>query len=647
VSQADTGTRKTHVLSDRLNPMRLPGPLRVLAVTLIYAVAPAITLFAFWCFDRPVPIDPRFEARLSAWHIGMEDEPADIVAWTSVETSPVPGVAGGEGPFMSVWYRFEVPDDRAADTFFLPNPRANIDLWLGGRRLFRSAPARRPLPYLNAPLAVPLPPGTVAQPDFLYLRSTREFDYPRPPLAYVAPGDTVALERDRILLLGRTMPLVVLGIMGAFGAAIGVLAVLRRGEPAFAWYAFTLLLWALHTLHGLIERIPFHHYVWFTLAYVLLMWVIAELKFVNRYFGLRAPRQERWLTGISALLLGATLLAALPALDDAASEARFPVFAAIVSFWFLLCALVVTSRYFVAVHRSWTYETVSLWMASGVVVGVGLRDFLYEHAPGIPIPGSVYYLQYVVMIPMALFGVALLRRFARDAHTASLRTRELEAMVQDRTQELENMYQALAEASRQRAIAEERTRLTRDMHDGLGGQLVHALALSEQGNDADLEHALRAALDDLRLIVDALSPDDRSLSEVLASYRHRSSRLLQRTGLAVDWQVDDSADSVELSPHQALNLLRVMQEAIANAVRHSGASRLRVSVQIDDALMRMRIDDNGCGIPEGVRERGLRNMRVRATELGAALRFETAGAAGTAVCLEMPVPDGPAAVRLD
>ena len=134
---------------------------------------------------------------------------------------------------------------------------------------------------------------------------------------------------------------------------------------------------------------------------------------------------------------------------------------------------------------------------------------------------------------------------------------------------------------------------------------------------------MRLALDDLRLIVDSLSPSENSLQDLLASYRHRVSKMLQRSGFTVDWMLEDCATQIALKPNTALSILRIMQEAVTNAVRHSSGDHLLIKLCETDEQLQRSVTDNGCGIEAGVAERGLRNMRVRADEIGAQLDILT------------------------
>ena len=79
------------------------------------------------------------------------------------------------------------------------------------------------------------------------------------------------------------------------------------------------------------------------------------------------------------------------------------------------------------------------------------------------------------------------------------------------------------ERARAAALANERTRLMRDLHDGLGGQLVSIVALSERGNgSAGIGDAARAALKDLRLVIDSMDDIGGDLMLALGSWRERA-----------------------------------------------------------------------------------------------------------------------------
>src|SRR4029079_13392416 len=87
-------------------------------------------------------------------------------------------------------------------------------------------------------------------------------------------------------------------------------------------------------------------------------------------------------------------------------------------------------------------------------------------------------------------------------------------------------------------LANERTRLMRDLHDGLGGQLVSIVALSERGHEgATITDAARAALKDLRLVIDSMDDIGGDLMLALGSWRERAAAQLRPHDIALDWRV--------------------------------------------------------------------------------------------------------------
>jgi len=197
---------------------------------------------------------------------------------------------------------------------------------------------------------------------------------------------------------------------------------------------------------------------------------------------------------------------------------------------------------------------------------------------------------------------------------------------------------------KQRLLLLERERLTREMHDGLGSQLVSALSMVERGLAAPAEVAetIRRAIDDIRIVIDSLDPETTDLPTSLGKLRARLEPLLRRNGIDLRWMIDDISGLDSFPPEAALHVLRIIQEAVTNTLRHAGAGRVEVkvtSLDRDPLQLYVSIRDDGRGLPTPAASggRGLKNMKSRAEELGAVLRVEGAHS-GTQVELTMPFP---------
>ena len=183
----------------------------------------------------------------------------------------------------------------------------------------------------------------------------------------------------------------------------------------------------------------------------------------------------------------------------------------------------------------------------------------------------------------------------------------------------------------------------RDMHDGVGGVLVSSIARLVAGapDPRSVADGLRAALEELRLAIDSLASVEGDAATVLGIVRARLGARLGRSGIALDWRVGDLPALPDLGPENVLHLIRIVQEAIANAIRHSQARTLVVAAEVsggaDGRAIAIRIADDGRGLPPGpLAERGLANMRRRAQLLGGELAV-TSSPRGTTVELRLPI----------
>ena len=198
----------------------------------------------------------------------------------------------------------------------------------------------------------------------------------------------------------------------------------------------------------------------------------------------------------------------------------------------------------------------------------------------------------------------------------------------------------------------ERTRVARDLHDGIGHQvtvMLMSLQFAERMRERDADRAwgevaqareqAAQTLADIRLLARALHPPGLTgdgaadLSALAASFRG--------TGLAVT--VADDADGVSVAEEVALFRRRFVQEALTNVVRHAAATRVTVTQTVHENTMRLSVLDDGGAGPAVEPGFGLRSLAERAAELGG--RTEVwSGAGGVEVSASVPlVPSrGPA-----
>jgi len=207
------------------------------------------------------------------------------------------------------------------------------------------------------------------------------------------------------------------------------------------------------------------------------------------------------------------------------------------------------------------------------------------------------------------------------------------------------------------AREEERRRLRRDLHDGLGPSLASQTfwldaiiaMLSDDHPDAvrlvdSLKRQNQELVADIRRLVYELRPpalDELGLVGALAAH---AGQLGHSNGL--DVQLATYPEPLgQLSAATEVAAYRIASEAITNVVRHAVASRCEISLTLDDGALEVRVADDGRGIravtDPGI---GMTSMRERAEELGGSLRVSRRESGGTEVLAVLPVPTTPAPV---
>ena len=214
--------------------------------------------------------------------------------------------------------------------------------------------------------------------------------------------------------------------------------------------------------------------------------------------------------------------------------------------------------------------------------------------------------------------------------------------------------------SRERLVEareEERRRLRRDLHDGLGPQLssqaltIDAIRkLMREDPDAaeelllELKADAQDAVTDVRRLVYGLRPPALDDLGLLGALRESAAQYSAK-GLSVSVEGPEGGSLPALSAAVEVAAYRIAQEALTNVARHAGASTCTVSFAIEeDGVLRLEVRDDGRGIPDprenssvraGV---GLTSMRERATELGGSLVVEPRPEGGTRVRARLPLP---------
>jgi signal transduction histidine kinase len=621
--------------------VREPWPRRVARFAAVGAVvAAAVALLVHE--KRRAPTTPVLSFGRAAFVAapGAVPPPDDAAEWRPARLTDDwwrgrPGVAEG-------WYRVDldlrVPPDRLW-AIYLPSVSMNAAVLLNGELLgsggrFTPTVARN----WNRPLYFRVPNNL--------LRSGRNTVHVRlkaaPPGTgllgrfYAGPEAMLRPSFRRRELFRVTIPLVIAVAGAVMGAAMLLVWVLRR-ERVYGWFGLGNLVWAARDLNLLVVHTgvpaPFWDWLWIMgIGWVILLVV----PYVHALLGLRRPGVDRAV--IAYGLAHSVVLTGIAVVDPSGLDRYWrhvwdPLLLPIGLYptWLMLRS---TAR-----SRDLTASCV---LASGLVVfALAIHDLLV--LLGVVAREHGFLFHYGAAPVIAVFGSILLLRFVDGMREVERLNRGLEARVREKTAELEAGYRRLADVEASRARSEERARILREVHDGVGGQLVAALALLEAGRvDAGaVERTVRDALDEMRLTVDTFGAGtSRDAVTALAMLRQRVQPRLEAVGLRVVWRVADGVPLPALGSELTLDLLRIVQEALTNVLQHAGARTVEVSIGAagDGTGLTVAVRDDGGGIPSGrTVGHGLANMRRRARRLGATLDVASSPA-GTTVTVVLPAP---------
>ena len=225
-------------------------------------------------------------------------------------------------------------------------------------------------------------------------------------------------------------------------------------------------------------------------------------------------------------------------------------------------------------------------------------------------------------------GFIVMMRFRSASEQARSLMRNLNQILHQREAELHHSYQRLELLAREQERTTERTRILRDMHDGVGAHLSTAIRQLEYGQASQPEvlHTLREAMDQLKLSIDAMNLPPGDLTSLLASLRFRLEPRLKTAGIELLWAVEQLPLLPWLDASAMRHVQFIVLEAMSNALQHARASRLCIELRITpEGETRLQVIDNGCGFDfDHVKIQGLSSLRTRAQALNARLHLSSA-----------------------
>ncbi len=262
----------------------------------------------------------------------------------------------------------------------------------------------------------------------------------------------------------------------------------------------------------------------------------------------------------------------------------------------------------------------SLWMLGNVVVGLRGNGLLASNAFTMNAwqIGSVSEMLLLAFTLAYRFNV-IRRKAAEDVQEANVR---LEQRLKAREEELTESHRRLREVEQRELLSQERSRLMQDMHDGLGSSLVTSMRMAENGElgKSEIVQLFRSCIDDLKLAIDSIEPVEADLLLLLATLRFRLESRLEAAGIKLFWEVQDIPALDWLNQRNSLHILRILQEAFTNIIKHTTASEVRVRTATAHGGVLVTISDNGPGFDIDQAKlnggKGMGNQMGRAKAIG-------------------------------
>lgn len=540
----------------------------------------------------------------------------------------------GAGSLTPYWYRLEMQLEAPfQDTWlYFPKLRSGGKIYVNGVRIenIRSADHTHQVRWFR-PYLFYIPPAVLRQG-----KNTIAVHFSiREPLTsfgevFVGPGAPLQARNDEAIFLEVTSNRTAALVCVMSSIFVLTLWLRRRQERLYGLFGLCLLFWGVRTYIFRMPVIPLDWWLVWRATYYLTTngFIVFMTLFLLRFA--QAPSKiirtillSAWLGSLAAfLIVGADLR---PVMDSYGTLFYLP---------FMVYATIRLVGY---VIRTRDVSAVSILLAIGFAMTLAMHDYAVQH--GLLGLSEYYLLHLGIPLYLLVMGVILLNRFIASLNEIETMNATLSRKVAQREQELMSSYQEMRLMQEGQARFEERQRIMQDIHDGIGSQLLTTLMLVKRGkaDTAAVTEMLQGCLDDMRLTIDSLAAATPDFEAALGNLRFRVAARFEDLGIALDWPHTQMPEWFKPLPSDTIRILRVLQEALANILKHADARTVRVLFDVSDDVIGIRIMDDGKGFSDVAKagSYGLNNMRSRAQSLGASFDLKS-DASGTTVSLRIP-----------
>ena len=274
-------------------------------------------------------------------------------------------------------------------------------------------------------------------------------------------------------------------------------------------------------------------------------------------------------------------------------------------------------------------------------------------------PGPEVGLPLIFLNGVGYFLFAAFIAIIREAEAAREESQKQQAKLQQEVEQRLQVEEALRKSEMEKAVAAERNRLARELHDSVTQSLYSLTLFTEaarqMAEDARYEGIERQigqigriglqALKEMRLLVYELRPPELKVEGLVRALRQRLEAVEGRAGVEARVVVVDADEFGRLPRDVELGLYRIAQEALNNALKHAAATTEVVHLRKANGRVELEVVDDGLGFqPEAVRDRGgmgLESICQRAEGLGGTATIRSAPGEGTSVKVVADLEEDP------
>lgn len=544
------------------------------------------------------------------------------------------------------WYRFHFQMPATFDPLqavYLPKLGLNAAVVLNGRGIGDGGPFQEPFGRnWNRPLLFLVPPGLLRPGENILHVRLLSNAYTQASLhsVWVGPDSLLRPRFERALFFRVTLNQTASLLIAGMGLLMLSLWWRRRQDIAYGYFGVAALIWAAQSTNLYWVKVPLATAHWEIAVNSSFQVFSAFLLISLLRFSAAGGRPLLPLLWFSVIASPLTQILA---------PAR--IYLSLTAFWHVFTLLCASASLLFLLRAAIRWHNRDAgWMAAamGLVVILAGHDWLmHSQHFWLTRPHELledfYLLHYSAPLVFLAVGMIMTSRFVRVLNEFEALNDDLEGRVQAKHTQLQDSFARMRVLEMEQAVAEERERIYRDLHDDVGAKLLSLVYRAGSPESADLA---RAALQDLRDVVSTTQQGNLDLGAVCADWRAECEQRLSEAGISLDWTQPNNLDGFDLTQPQALNLGRILREAVSNLIKHAQARNAWVRISLDADSLSLLIRDDGVGCngtslrPAG---RGVHNMEQRAGRIGAIFTRHNHADGGCEVRVRLPLAARPQA----